>query len=131
MQKLLIVAVFLVAVPVCLWLMQSNASAVPDDSEGRTIADLFIQQIQAGQASAAWDSTTAEFKSAEGREAFLRFVGSEKKTIQTSVFESSRTVEQHGVQYTEYSFKSEAGKHVVLTLGSEGQQWHVTAMRIE
>ena len=40
---------------------------------GKEVAETFVKQLQAGQADAAWESTTAEFKSDEGRESFARY----------------------------------------------------------
>jgi hypothetical protein len=41
---------------------------------GQEVAELFLKQLREGAADLAWQSTTAEFKSDEGRESFARNV---------------------------------------------------------
>jgi hypothetical protein len=43
---------------------------------GRKVADPFLEKLRDGDTASAWDSTTAEFKSNQGRENFLRYVSS-------------------------------------------------------
>ncbi len=112
-------------------MMKTGTAELPSETEGKAVAETFLQQVQSGQAAAAWESTTAEFKSAEGREAFLRVVQSEKKVFQTAEFESCQSIEQHGMKFTEYSFKSSTGRKLIVTPGFEQDGWRVTAVRIE
>ena len=54
------------------FLRQPVPQAPPD--VGKEVAELFLQQIREGNADLAWQSTTADFKSDEGRESFARRV---------------------------------------------------------
>jgi hypothetical protein len=49
------------------WLFSGPA---PPARNGRDVSEPFLAAIRDGRADEAWESTTAEFKSAEGRESF-------------------------------------------------------------
>ena len=44
----------------------------PSPEVGRTVAEEFLNKVRAGDPGKAWDTSTAEFKSIEGRESFIR-----------------------------------------------------------
>src|SRR5262245_19275401 len=44
----------------------------PDVEQGRAVAEAFLNRVRSGKAGEAWDATTTEFKSIEGRESFIR-----------------------------------------------------------
>lgn len=46
----------------------------PESAVGVKVADSFLAEIRAGKVEAAWQSTTAEFKSDEGQESLAQFV---------------------------------------------------------
>lgn len=49
-------------------------STAPPADNGVSIAEPFLAGIIAGQVETAWDSTSAEFKSLQGKEEFKKFV---------------------------------------------------------
>lgn len=49
------------------WLFTGPA---PPARDGRDVTEPFLTALREGRADEAWESTTAEFKSAEGRESF-------------------------------------------------------------
>ena len=49
-------------------------SSSPPPDNGVSIAEPFLVSIRNGQVDAAWDSTSAEFKSLQGKEEFKKFV---------------------------------------------------------
>jgi hypothetical protein len=66
-----VLAVFAVAV---FLLLRTGSEPAPREAEGRPIADLFLTQVREGRIDEAWQSTTADYKSDQGRDAFRSFV---------------------------------------------------------
>src|SRR5262249_28252489 len=52
----------------------AKAGGPPDDKTSISIAEPFLDEIRQGRVDAAWESTTAEFKSMTGKEDFKKFV---------------------------------------------------------
>src|SRR4051794_21874782 len=57
------VALLIVAVSAAVWLW-TRPAAQPGVDAGRAVAESFLAQLRADDAAAAWEATTAEFKSA-------------------------------------------------------------------
>lgn len=102
---------------------------------GRDIAEPFLSQLRDGQASAAWDSTTAEFKSAMGRETFLGYVKKNPVLKQPSEFISVQQVSVNDLPRTECVYRvpsPEKGKGTVrVLLASEQGKWKVERLNVE
>lgn len=49
-------------------------SSSPPPDNGVSIAEPFLASVRSGQVDAAWDSTSAEFKSLQGKEEFKKYV---------------------------------------------------------
>jgi len=88
----------------------------PDAGGGQVVADRFLEQIRAGQARQAWESTTAEFKSAEGAEVFLRSVKKRPWLVKPLQFDSMQTTNLQNVPRSEYVYKGSGGKNSVRLL---------------
>jgi hypothetical protein len=74
-----------------------GGAAPPDDTEARTVIERFHEQIRTGNVDAAWEATTADFKSDEGRDAFRRFVKSRPALKQPLEFTELKQVEVNGL----------------------------------
>uniref|UniRef100_A0A7C2K0W3 DUF4878 domain-containing protein n=1 Tax=Schlesneria paludicola TaxID=360056 RepID=A0A7C2K0W3_9PLAN len=119
---LLVILVVAVAVGIWLWMRPSTQ---PNVDAGRAIAESFLNLIREGHPDQAWESTTAEFKSAQGKEAFLRHVKPEKYLTQPLEFVSAQTVTVQNQPRSEYVFRSPDGKTIRIVLGREGSTWKV------
>ncbi len=61
-------------------------SAPKLSGDGRDVAEPFLAAVRAGKVDVAWESTTADFKSYRGREAFRQFVRQRPALKQPSEF---------------------------------------------
>ena len=96
------------------------------------MADQFLTVVREGQPSEAWDATTAEFKSAQGREKFVAYVKPYKFLSRPLNFVSMQTVTVQQTPRAEYLFRSADGKATVrLLVGNENGTWRVDRMIIE
>jgi hypothetical protein len=124
-KVILLIALLVVLAGVVGWLWMQPATQ-PDLDEGRAVADKFLSDVRGGQAEAAWESTTAEFKSADGREQFLAMVKGKPVLGQPLDFISAQTVTVLEQPRTEYLFRDpKTGATVRLVLGNEGGVWKV------
>lgn len=97
----------------------------PDLSLGRVIAERFLEQLQNGQAAEAWTSTTAEFKSAQGQESFVRELSAQMLPPGPLDFVSMLTVEVASQSRSEYLFRTTTGETIRIVLGREDGLWKV------
>jgi hypothetical protein len=124
---LAVFAVLAVAVAV-VWL---RAPAQPDVAAGREVADRFLALLRAGKASEAWQSTTAEFKSAEGRETFLKRVKQHPELSKPLAFVSVQTVTVQDSPRAEYLYRAEGAGTVRLLAGNELGTWRIDRLVTE
>ncbi|MBI2827604.1 MAG: hypothetical protein HYX69_23255 [Planctomycetia bacterium] len=126
-------AVLLVSAAMAAGLVGCAPSAGPPDVDAaRPAADEFLRAIQSGQSSQAWESTTAEFKSAQGREKFLRYVKEHKFLGKPLDFVSAETVTIQKRPQAEYVFRSGDGRATVRLLArNENGAWRIDRMLID
>jgi hypothetical protein len=128
---IILVAVFVVLAVAVFWIW-SRTPTQPLLEEGRPVAEKFLEQIRTGQAPQAWESTTAEFKSAEGRESFLRYVKEHPELTKPLSFVSVQTVTVQNSPRTEYVYRAKQGGATVrLLAGSEGGVWRIDRIAID
>ena len=121
----LVAAVFalIVAGGAIWWFMQPSTQPSPE--VGQKVADEFLSTLRSNVGS-AWDSTSAEFKSAEGRESFLKFVKTHEHLTQPLEFMSSQTVSVQNQPRSEFVYRVAANKKVIrLVLARESGAWKV------
>ena len=127
---LAVFAVLAVAV-VSLWMWRSSDTQ-PDIDAGRAAADRFLEQIRGGQADQAWQATTAEFKSAEGRESFLRYVKEHQALSKPVSFVSVQTVTIQDAPRAEYLYRAgKDGGMIRLLAGLDHDTWRVDRISID
>ena len=102
----------------------------PDADVGRSVVEEFLGQVRAGQAGEAWDATTAEFKSIEGRESFIRSVAKAPVLKQQLQFASAQEVQVNEQSRAEYIFQSPESKMVRVLVGYEGGTWKVDRLTL-
>ncbi|MGQ0636220.1 MAG: hypothetical protein ACT4QC_16525 [Planctomycetaceae bacterium] len=112
---------------------RSGPGLPPDD--GRTIVEPFLDEVRGGKASHAWESTAAEFKSAMGRETFLRYVKGKPSLKQPAQFVSVQEVSVNGLPRTECAYRVDSpasGKGTVrVLLARERGDWKVERLIVE
>lgn len=96
----------------------------PSVDVGRTVAEDFLANVRAN-AGKAWDASTAEFKSIEGRESFIRKVRATPILKEKLQFNSSQQVMLQDEPRTEYLFQSPQAKLVRVLIGYEQGSWKV------
>lgn len=123
-KLIVLVAIFVVAVAAAIWLWTRPGSK-PDADAGRAVAETFLGDLREGRAPQAWDSTTAEFKSAQGKESFARSVRPLKFLKEPLDFVSVQEVAVGDQARSEFLFRAKTGETVRIVLGREDDQWKV------
>lgn len=94
--------------------------------EGRASADAFLELIRDGNVGEAWDASTTEFKSIEGRESFMRKAKSTPILAEPLTFASMQKVAVNNSPRSEFLYTStKSGKTVRILVGYEGGSWKV------
>lgn len=118
-----------------LTLAGCSGSGPPPVADGRATAEPFLELIRNDQLDAAWDSTTAEFKSDLGREAFHRYTLSHPVLKSPVEFADYRPDATNGITRGECTFASPAGaataSKVRVLVAREGDQWRVERLIVE
>lgn len=126
-----LLAIFVVLGVAVVWVWRSPATQ-PDLAEGRAVTEAFLERIRAGKPQEAWESTTAEFKSAEGRESFVRYVKKNAILTKPLAFVSVQTVTAQGQPRAEYIYRSENPAGTVrLLAGNDQGSWRVDRITLE
>jgi hypothetical protein len=97
----------------------------PNVEEGRAVAEQFLTRVRTGKAGDAWDAATAEFKSIEGRESFVRKVKSAPILTGPLQFNSSQQAAVKDEPRTEFLFQSPDAKIVRVLIGFDRGNWKV------
>jgi hypothetical protein len=102
----------------------------PSPEVGQTVAEDFLKKVKAGDPGKAWDTSTAEFKSLEGRESFIRKSRATPILKEPLQFNSSQQVMVHDEPRTEYLFQSPKAKMVRVLVGHESGDWKVDRLTL-
>ena len=129
---LIVLLTVFVLLAIAVFWMWRKAPTQPDLDEGRSVAETFLTLVRSGKSQQAWESTTAEFKSAEGRESFLRYVKDHPVLTKPLTFVSVQTVSVQGSPRAEYLYRAhEVGKIVRLLAGNEAGTWRIDRIAID
>jgi hypothetical protein len=102
----------------------------PPLDEGQAAAEAFLQTARTDPGK-AWDATTAEFKSIEGRESFIRKAKAAPMLKEALKFNSTQTIEVQKHPRTELLYQSPTtGKSMRVLIGYEGGQWKVDRLTL-
>ena len=98
----------------------------PSVDVGRSTVDAFLKNVREGKAGEAWDSSSVEFKSIEGRESFVRKAKSAAILGEPLQFGSTQDVKIQDSPRTEFLYTStKSGKTVRVLVGYEAGEWKV------
>jgi hypothetical protein len=103
---------------------------------GQRVADAFLGQIRAGQLDAAWQSTSAEFKSDEGRESFIRDVKGKAFLSEPLKFVKYEVGDVNGLTRGQCFYESVGNAktpaaQVRIVVGQERGEWRVDGMFVD
>jgi len=110
--------------------------SAPDDAQARRVVERFLEQLRTGTVDAAWESTTADFKSDEGRDAFRRFVKGRPVLHQPLEFTTIKQVEVNGLARWEATLRPPAATQdapgaVRVLIAQESGVWKVERLTTE
>lgn len=98
----------------------------PDLEKGRAVVEAFLRKVGEGKAGDAWDSSTAELKSIEGRESFMKRTSAAPLLREPFEFASTQDVKVQETPRTEFLYTSaKSGKTVRILVGYEQGEWKV------
>jgi hypothetical protein len=112
------------------WNRWSRTPTKPETSEGQAVAEAFLEKVRQGKAGEAWDSTTAEFKSIEGRESFIRSAAKQPILKEQLRFASMQEARVKDEPRAEYIFQSPESKMVRVLVGYDGGAWKVDRLTL-
>lgn len=107
-----------------VWLW-SRPAAQPSVDTGRAIAEEFLKQIREGHPDQAWEGTTAEFKSAQGKESFVRKLQPLTFLAEPLTFVSTETVKIGDQSRSEYLYQAAKGESLRIVVSRENGEWRV------
>ncbi|HEY4309417.1 MAG TPA: hypothetical protein VGN12_08195 [Pirellulales bacterium] len=125
--------VYLLVAAVALSAGCTKKATMPTEEDGRTLADTFMEMVRTGKAAQAWEGTSTEFKSAEGKESFVRSVKKRPWLTKKATFETT-TILPAGTtgERAEYVYRSADSKHHVrLLVASANTGWCIDRIQID
>lgn len=130
--QLIVLLVVCVVLAIVVFWMWRKRPVQPDFDAGRAVADEFLELVRSGKSEQAWESTTAEFKSAEGRESFLQYVEEHPRLTRPLSFVSVQTVTVQNSPRAEYVYRAEDAKTTVrLLAGNEQGAWRIDRISMD
>ncbi len=126
-KQLVLLGVLIVAI-VALINAFRGPMTQPSADAGQKVVEAFFTKIREGHPDHAWDSTTAEFKSARGKEAFASDVKKRAYLKESMQFFAVNTVTVQNQPRSEYLFRNADGNaktNTRVVIGREGSEWKV------
>jgi len=123
---IVLVAVSMLLMIAVIWRYSRRAATAPSLSEGRQMSEAFLAHLQKADIDAAYAATTTEFKNAQGRDKFVKFVKSRKFLRASTTFVSVQSVMLGETPRAEYLFRTSDGAHTIrLLAGNDSGTWQV------
>ena len=122
--------VWIVAAGACLlmvavlWLW-TRPAARPTEAVGQEIAEQFLKHLQNGQPDLAWEATTSDFKSDQGKEAFRKKIKPLKFLSTPMEFVSSQTATIGDQPRSEFVYQAKTGEQIKLVVCRDGTEWKI------
>jgi len=107
--------------------------SAPPEAEGKSVAEPFLTAIREDRLDAAWDSTTAEFKSDMGRETFHRFAKSHPVLHDPLTYVGYQADQTNGIERGACDFQSAApaSAKIRILVARENKEWKVERLIVE
>ncbi len=125
-------AIFLLAGLVWFVFLRERQPPPAEENVGRHVADQFLAEVRANRTDAAWQLTSAEFKSDEGRESFAGWVTARPHLAQELEFKEYRVREFNGLKQAECIYQASSNPTappVRILIGQELGEWKVDGVR--
>ena len=129
-RLILLIAILMVVSIAAFWLWK-QFPAQQTVEEGQEVAEEFLASLKDGKVDEVWESTTAEFKSAQGKESFVRKVKPIKFLKEPLDFVSVQTVLIGDQSRREFLYRAEKGGTVRIVVGHESGVWKVDRWTLE
>lgn len=100
-----VVVGLLLAAVLGLLIAWGGGETAPTEDQGLEVAGQFLEQIRTGNLDAAWESTTSDFKSDLGRDAFRGLVAARPSLQAPAEYVGSEEVAVHGLTRWRYNFR--------------------------
>lgn len=120
------------------WYARSRPVPQAPPDVGKQVAEQFLEQLRTGQAEAAWQSTTAEFKSDEGRESFVRYARQHAAVWPAIEFQEYKRGELNGLPRGQAFYQPSTSavpppsiKQVRIAVAQEEGTWKVEGLFLE
>jgi hypothetical protein len=119
-----LVAVLLLTGGYCLFKFFNRPPTQPTPEQGQAVVEAFLTLVRQGKAGEAWDSSTTEFKSIEGRESFIRKAKASPLLKENLKFNSMQKVSVSNSPRLEFLYQSPTKSKIVRVLvGYEAGAW--------
>lgn len=107
--------------------------SAPPEAEGKSVAEPFLTAIREDRLDAAWDSTTAEFKSDMGRETFHRFAKSHPVLHEPLTYVGYQADQTNGIERGACDYQSVAppSAKIRILVARENKVWKVERLIVE
>ena len=101
--------------------------AAPPEADGKGAAEPFLAAIREDRLDAAWDSTTAEFKSDMGRETFHRFAKGHPVLREPLTYVGYQADKTNGIERGACDFQPQApgAAKIRILVAQENKLWKV------
>ena len=110
-------------------------TAAPDDAAARGVVTKFVEQLRTGEIDTAWESTTSDFKSDEGRESFRKYIQGKPVLAGPLEIAELKQVEIHGLTRWEAVLhpppNAKSPATVRAMIAEEGDVWKVERLVVE
>ena len=123
------------------WWLRDGQPPPAEEQVGREIAEAFLKELRDKRPDAAWQLTSAEFRSDEGQESFRRWFGERPWLAQPLEFQEYRVGEFNGLKRAEYVYHAQAAGNnpgaanpagtVRVVIGQEFGDWKVDSILTE
>ena len=98
------------------------------------MADQFLAELRAKRPAAAWELTSAEFKSDEGRESFVGWAAQRPMLAEALEFQEYRVGDFNGLKRAECLYRPSAAASATpirIIIGQELGEWKVEGVLVE
>ena len=111
-------------------------SAQSASTEGRAVAEAFLNDLRAGKVEPAWEGTSSEFKSLMGLDSLKNTVKRHPAIAQPATYVESRVLNRNNLTLSEHLFKPDkpaksAPKTIIVLTAAGPGGWTVEQIKVE
>lgn len=111
-------------------------SAQSASTEGRAVAEAFLNDLRSGKVEPAWEGTSSEFKSLMGLDSLKNTIKRNPVIAQPATYVESRVLQRNNLTLSEHLFRpsaaSKGAPRTIIVLTSAGPSgWTVEQIKVE